>query len=119
MDGDRPAVCRAGVVEFAFILLLLGASAFAGNLVMRSFRSADHVVLPMVELVRGDDDLILDAGCGAGRTTIALRRGCATDASSPWTASTPTISKAAAAISSRAIWRPPACPIASRSRRPI
>ena len=59
----------------AFILLLLGASAFAGNLVMRSFRSADHVVLPMVDLVRGDDDLILDAGCGAGRTTIALRRG--------------------------------------------
>ena len=59
----------------AFVLLLLGASAFAGNLVMSSFRSADHVVLPMVELVRGDDDLILDAGCGAGRTTIALRRG--------------------------------------------
>jgi SAM-dependent methyltransferase len=59
----------------AFLLLLLGASAFAGNLVMRSFRSADHVVLPMVDLVRGDDDLILDAGCGAGRTTIALRRG--------------------------------------------
>jgi len=58
----------------AFVLLLLGASAFAGNLVMRSFRSADHVVLPMVDLVRGDDDLILDAGCGAGRTTIALRR---------------------------------------------
>jgi SAM-dependent methyltransferase len=57
------------------VLLLLGASAFAGNLVMQSFRSADHVVLPMVELVRGDDDLILDAGCGAGRTTIALRRG--------------------------------------------
>lgn len=58
----------------AFVLLLLGASFFAGNLVMRSFRSADHVVLPMVELVRGDADLILDAGCGAGRTTIALRR---------------------------------------------
>ena len=59
----------------AFVLLLLGASAFAGNLVMHSFRSADHIVLPMVDLVRGDGDLILDAGCGAGRTTIALRRG--------------------------------------------
>ena len=59
----------------ALVLLLLGASAFAGNLIMRSFRSADHVVLPMVDLVRGDDDLILDAGCGAGRTIIALRRG--------------------------------------------
>ena len=70
-----PRFAAAAWWPLAFILLLLGASAFAGNLVMRSFRSADHVVLPMVELMRGDDDLILDAGCGAGRTTIALRRG--------------------------------------------
>ncbi len=58
----------------ALVLLLLAANAFAGNLIMRSFRSADHIVLPMVDLVRGDDDLVLDAGCGAGRTTIVLRR---------------------------------------------
>ena len=58
----------------AFLALVLGAGFFAGNLIMRSFRSADHVVLPMVDLVRGDDDLILDAGCGAGRTTIALSK---------------------------------------------
>ncbi len=58
----------------AFLALLVGESLFVGNLIMRSFRSADHVVLPMVDLVRGDNDLVLDAGCGAGRTTIALRR---------------------------------------------
>ncbi len=58
----------------AFVLRLFAASFFVGNLIMRSFRSADHVILPMVDLVRGDDDLILDAGCGSGRTTIALRR---------------------------------------------
>jgi ubiquinone/menaquinone biosynthesis C-methylase UbiE len=29
----------------------------------------------MVDLIRGDQDLVLDAGCGAGRTTIALARG--------------------------------------------
>jgi SAM-dependent methyltransferase len=42
---------------------------------MGDFRRLDHVVLPMVDLVRGDHDLILDAGCGAGRTSIALGRG--------------------------------------------
>ena len=37
-------------------------------------RRADHAVLPMVSLLSGDNDLVLDAGCGAGRTTIALGR---------------------------------------------
>jgi len=30
--------------------------------------------LPMVPLLAGDHDLVLDAGCGAGRTTIAVGR---------------------------------------------
>ncbi len=59
----------------AFLGLFLGAAFFAGNAIMRSFRSRDHVVLPMVDLLRGDHDVVLDAGCGAGRTTIALSRG--------------------------------------------
>ena len=42
---------------------------------MRSFQGADFVVLPMVALTSGDADVVLDAGCGAGRTTVALRRG--------------------------------------------
>ena len=58
----------------AFLVLLLGAAFFVGNSIMRSFRSLDHVVLPMVSLLRSDHDLVLDAGCGAGRTTIALGR---------------------------------------------
>lgn len=41
---------------------------------MRSFRSSDHVVLPMVDLVQSDEDVVLDAGCGAGRTIVALNR---------------------------------------------
>jgi SAM-dependent methyltransferase len=45
-----------------------------GNLVMRGFRRKDQVVLPMVDLVRGPRDVVLDAGCGSGRTTIALSR---------------------------------------------
>lgn len=58
----------------AFLVLLLGAAFFVGNSIMRSFRSRDHIVLPMVNLLRSDHDVVLDAGCGAGRTTIALSR---------------------------------------------
>ena len=58
----------------AFLALLLGAAFFVGNSIMRSFRSVDHIVLPMVDLLRSDQDVVLDAGCGAGRTTIALGR---------------------------------------------
>lgn len=58
----------------AFLILLLAAAFFVGNAIMRSFRSNDHAVLPMVDLLRGGQDVVLDAGCGAGRTTIALSR---------------------------------------------
>jgi SAM-dependent methyltransferase len=58
----------------AFAALALGAFFLVGNFIMRSFRSREHIVLPMVDLLRGDSDLVLDAGCGAGRTTIALSR---------------------------------------------
>lgn len=58
----------------AFLLMVGAVVLTAGNLVMRSFRRLDHVVLPMVDLARGEDDLILDAGCGAGRTCVALGR---------------------------------------------
>lgn len=58
----------------ALLLMVAGVILTAGNLVMRSFRRLDHVVLPMVDLARGEDNLILDAGCGAGRTSVALGR---------------------------------------------
>ena len=58
----------------ALSLTLLGANCVVGNVIMRGFRRLDHVVLPMVDLLRGDHDLVLDAGCGAGRTSVALAR---------------------------------------------
>ena len=67
-------IAAPGWWPLAFALLLLAANSFVGNAVMRSFRSADHIVLPMVDLLRGESDTVLDAGCGAGRTTIALSR---------------------------------------------
>jgi len=67
-------VTAAPLWPLALLLVAAALTFVAGNLIMRSFRRADHVVLPMVDLVRGDQDLVLDAGCGAGRTSIALKR---------------------------------------------
>jgi SAM-dependent methyltransferase len=58
----------------AFVLVLLAAAFCVGNAIMRTFQSRDCVVLPMVRLLRSDRDLVLDAGCGSGRTTVALSR---------------------------------------------
>lgn len=55
-------------------LVLLAASFFVGTRFTRSSARRDDAVLPMVDLLKGQDDLVLDAGSGAGRTTIALGR---------------------------------------------
>ena len=64
-----PAWWPAAFVALALALLLL-----TGNQIMNGFRRADQVVLPMVGLLSSDHDRVLDAGCGAGRTSIALGR---------------------------------------------
>ena len=67
-------VAAPAVWPLAFALVALAALFLAGNFVMSDFRRPDHAVLPMVDLLRGESDVVLDAGCGAGRTTIALSR---------------------------------------------
>lgn len=56
----------------AWGLLFFAASFFTGFVIMAGYRRADFAVLPVAAFLSGPDDLILDAGCGAGRTTIAL-----------------------------------------------
>jgi SAM-dependent methyltransferase len=58
----------------AMVATLLAAASFAGGLITRSAGRFDHALVPGVDLLSGDDNLVLDAGCGAGRTTIALGR---------------------------------------------
>ncbi len=58
----------------AFLLTLFTASFFAGALITASSTRPGHAVLPMVDLLSGESDLVLDGGCGAGRTTVALGR---------------------------------------------
>lgn len=67
-------VAAPGWWPAAFGLLLVGANFLIGNFIMRGFRQLDHAVLPMVDLGGDPDGLVLDAGCGSGRTTIALAR---------------------------------------------
>ena len=80
--GALVAVAAAVAIQVAapawwplgFLVVLLASAFFVGNAIMRSFRTNDFVILPMVDLLRGDQDVVLDAGCGAGRTTIAVSR---------------------------------------------
>jgi len=59
----------------AMEFLLLAASFFAGGLATRASGRYESAVLPMVDLLAGREGRILDGGCGAGRTTVALGRG--------------------------------------------
>ena len=56
--------------------LLVGATFFAGGLVTNASGRYDAAFLPMVDLLTQSDGRVLDGGCGAGRTTVALGRAC-------------------------------------------
>jgi SAM-dependent methyltransferase len=58
----------------AMALTLLAAAEFVGGLTVQSVGRYEDALLPAVDLLSADDNLVLDAGCGAGRTTIALGR---------------------------------------------
>jgi SAM-dependent methyltransferase len=59
----------------ATALTLLAANAFAGHLAAAATARADHAPLPLVNLLPAGPGGVLDAGCGAGRTSIAVARG--------------------------------------------
>jgi len=56
----------------AYLLFLLSVNFFIGNLIIRSPKHTRYLTLPWVKLYKEGSTQILDAGCGAGRTTIAL-----------------------------------------------
>ncbi len=77
-------VCLAAAIAFevaapvwwpvSLALALLAASFFAGHLAAAATGRADHAALPLVDFLSSDQDVVLDGGCGAGRTSIAVAR---------------------------------------------
>jgi 2-polyprenyl-3-methyl-5-hydroxy-6-metoxy-1,4-benzoquinol methylase len=62
------------LVFLAFLLFLLSVNFFVGNLVIHSPENTTYLILPWVNLFNDGSTRILDAGCGAGRTTVALSK---------------------------------------------
>ena len=62
------------LVWLSLILFLIALNLFAGNYLLRTSKKNEYMTLPFVDLFRTDSDLILDAGCGAGRTTLELAK---------------------------------------------
>lgn len=54
------------------VLLLLALNLFIGNAIIRNSNRTARITLPMVNFPANGGNKVLDAGCGAGRTTIAL-----------------------------------------------
>jgi ubiquinone/menaquinone biosynthesis C-methylase UbiE len=56
----------------AFMLFLFAINFFVGNLIIRSPIHTSYLTLPWLNLFADGSTRILDAGCGAGRTTVAI-----------------------------------------------
>lgn len=58
----------------SYALLLLSASSFVGFRFTLATTDPDFAPLPMVNLLPGGRGVILDGGCGAGRTSLAIAK---------------------------------------------
>jgi SAM-dependent methyltransferase len=57
------------------VMFLIALQLFLGDLALRYIsRMNSELVLPYVDLLKSDKDVILDAGCGSGRTSIAVSK---------------------------------------------
>jgi SAM-dependent methyltransferase len=64
----------SGLIWLSILFFLFSINLFIGNIVLRNSKKIDFLTLPYVDLLKSENDIILDAGCGSGRTTIALSK---------------------------------------------
>jgi len=62
------------LIWLSLILSLISLNLWAGNFVLRASKNLDYMTLPMVDLFASGIENVLDAGCGSGRTTLALSK---------------------------------------------
>jgi ubiquinone/menaquinone biosynthesis C-methylase UbiE len=58
----------------SFIMFLISLNLLIGNFVLRTSKKEEYMTLPFVDLFPRGHDKVLDAGCGSGRTTLALSK---------------------------------------------
>jgi SAM-dependent methyltransferase len=64
----------ASLIWLSLTFLLISLNLLAGNFILRSSKRDDYMTLPYVDLFPNGSAKVLDAGCGAGRTTLALMK---------------------------------------------
>jgi len=62
------------MIWLSLILFLVSLNLFAGNFTLRASKNNDYMTLPFVDLFPSENNVVLDAGCGSGRTTLALAK---------------------------------------------
>jgi hypothetical protein len=53
---------------------LIAVNLFIGNIIARDSNSNNDIILPYVDLYKAGKNNVLDAGCGAERTTISISK---------------------------------------------
>jgi ubiquinone/menaquinone biosynthesis C-methylase UbiE len=62
------------LIWLSLILFLISLNLWAGNSVLRVSNSQDYMTIPFVDLFSSKNEMVLDAGCGSGRTTLGLSK---------------------------------------------
>jgi SAM-dependent methyltransferase len=67
-------LANPGYLWISLMLFLISLNLWIGNFILRASKKEEYMTLPFVDLFPEGNSNVLDAGCGSGRTTLALSR---------------------------------------------